>query len=291
MNGVYHCTNLGNFLMKRILVATDLSARSERALNRALAIAHEQVSTLEIIHVIDDTWPEADIDRQGERARTLISDALQKAAAEISTSTTILRGQPYAEIVKRATETGADLIVLGIHRSKSREMFRGTTAERVIRLGHTPVLVVSGPATRAYALILVGYDFSVHSKSALDFAAAWLPAAKFHIVHATHIPFEGFFGPETRSEIARDEQRKAERRLEEDLTALKKKFGDRCPQFQVSIGTGLPVSVIRREADLTKPDLIVIGTHGRSGLSHLVLGSVAEELIADADIDVLAVKG
>lgn len=276
--------------MKRILVATDLSARSGRALERALTIAHERVSTVEVIHVIDDTWPEAAIENQGELARGFIRDALQKSGTDIEISTTIVRGQPYVEIVKRATEIGADLIVLGIHRSTGREMFRGTTAERVIRLGHKPVLVVSTPATRAYARVLVGYDFSVHSKRALELAAVWLPTAEFHVVHVIHVPFKGFFGPQTQSEIVREEQAKAENLLEGDLTALKNKLGTRSPEFHVWIKEGMPISVIGSQVDKIRPDLIVIGTHGRSGLSHLVLGSVAEELIADTTIDVLAVK-
>ena len=276
--------------MKRILVATDLSARSDRALRRALTIAHESASTLEVIHVIDDAWPGAEIERQDQCARSVIADELRQAGAETKPSTTIVRGQPFVEIVKRATETGVDLIVLGIHRGKGREMFRGTTAERVIRLGHTPVLVVTTPVTHGYGRVLVGYDFSIHSKRALEFAALWLPAAEFHIVHATHVPFKGFLGPQTQNEIADDEESKAAGRLEEDLTALKNSFGARCPQFHVSIEEGAPLAVIGTHAKKVRPDLIVIGTYGRSGLSHLVLGSIAEELIADATIDILAVK-
>ncbi len=277
--------------MKQIIAATDLSARSDRAIQRALLIGHESAAALEILHVIDDTLDERQIERQAEHARGLIAGAFRTQASDAGNiKTTILRGQDYVEIIKRATETGADLVVLGIHRNKGREMFRGTTAERVVRLGHAPVLVVASPAARAYARVLVGYDFSLHSKRALEFATSWLPHAEFHLVHAIHVPFRGFLGDATKREIARDETEKATARLTEEITSLKSALGDANPRIHTAVREGQPLSVLGEQIANLRPDLVVIGTHGRSGFSHLVLGSVAEELIANATTDVLAVR-
>lgn len=278
--------------MNRLLVATDLSARSDRAVHRALAIAHEKLAAVEIIHVVDDAGPQSLIERQAEQARGAIADQVQSlmTGSDVNVATIILRGQAYVEIVKRATETGADLVVLGIHRHKGREMFRGTTAERIIRLGHTPVLVVTGPVSRAYGRVLVGYDFSIHSQRALEYAAELLPHATFEIVHATHVPFKGLLGRETQAEIAKAEEHKSALQLNEDLQRLHGKLGKTSQRFSIAIEEGSPTAVICRKVRQTQPDLVVVGTHGRSGLSHLVLGSVAEDLLANATVDILTVK-
>jgi nucleotide-binding universal stress UspA family protein len=276
----------------KILVATDLSARSDRALQRAVALAHARASEVEVLHVIDDSFPEAIIDQLEQIAENTIRDQISalNLHREGECSTTIVRGRDYADIIKRAETVGADLIILGITRQTTREMFRGTTAERVIRYGHVPVLVVRDPVVRSYQRVLLGVDLSVHSRRALQFAAELVPKGEFFLVHATHEPFRGFLGSDTLSDLVRDEQKEFKLMIGGDISEMTERLRAAAPRFEIIFGLGMAEAVIRDQIAQLKPDLVVIGTHGRTGVAHAMLGSVAEDLLADVPVDILAVK-
>lgn len=277
--------------MNKILVATDLSKGATLALQRAALIAKSTGASLEVVHVLDSVWPDEELDRQEQAARDIIASHLPSDLANTAKVTmTILRGQDYVEIVKRATDGAADVIVLGAHRNKILELFRGTTSERIIRLGHIPVLVVNTAAKEPYRRLLLAYDFSPHAQRALQFAAEWLPKSEIHLVHAMHVPFKGFLGQETQEQFAVEEREKIARMIDHDISNLKKKLGASCPTFKVSINEAEPQTMLQNLVRETSPDLLVLGTHGRTGILHMVLGSTAEELIAIAAVDVLAVN-
>lgn len=277
--------------MQRIIVATDLSARSDRAVHRAITLAHENHAEIEVVHVLDADYPgaaNADLERL---ARDTIRDQIASLdRSEERYRIKIIRGHDYVEIIRYAQVIGADLIALGIPRQMPADYFRGTTAERVIRGGHVPVLVVREPVVRSYQTLLVAHDLSVHSRRALAFAAELAPHAEFHLLHATHEPFRAFLDPETISELVRDEQDNFRKMVAPELEALKANVKPRVPRIELLFGEGLAEAVIREKASEVKPDLLVIGTHGRTGIAHAVLGSVAEGLLANPPVDVLAVK-
>jgi nucleotide-binding universal stress UspA family protein len=278
--------------MRHILVASDLTARSDRALQRAFALAHERQATVDVLHVIDDGLPTSLQDRQVETARRAIHDqvATIASAREVSWSATVVPGVDYETILERASAVEAGLIVLGIHRHETRELFRGTTAERVIRYGQFPVLMVRQPVVAAYRRVVVGLDMSVHAQCALEVAARLAPRGEFHLVHAVHAPFKGFLGRETIRGIVRQERARFEIAVQREIEDLKQRFGDEAPRCQLVVEEGLVLEVLRAKIGQIQPDLIAIGTHGRSGVANAILGSVAEDLLADAPVDVLAVK-
>lgn len=278
--------------MKKILVATDLSARSDRALRRAFALAHERLGEVEVLHVVDDSLPEVILERLEDAARIAIADQIASLGLgrEGECHTAIMRGQDYADIIKRSESSSAELIVLGVPRNKARELFSGTTAERVIRSVHIPVLVVRDPVVRSYQRVLVAVDLSIHSRRALQVAAQLVPKGDFYLVHATHEPFIGFLGPDTITELVRNEQKEFNLMVGRDINELNERFGSEAPSCVVIFKTGVPQAVIRNQIAQLKPDLVAIGTHGRTGIAHAVLGSLAEDLLADAPVDVLAVK-
>ena len=278
--------------MKKILVATDLSARSDRALQRALALAHERQAEVEVLHVVDDDWPRKMVDEHEAIARRSLADQIAAAPSskEIRVSTSIIRGEDYADILKRSEEARADLIVLGIHRHSMRDLFRGTTAERVIRFGRIPVLLVRDAVAKSYRRVLVGVDMSVHSSRALVVAAELVPAGEFQLVHATHAPFRGFLGRDTIEELVRSEQRAFGFMIEKEIKELAERFGPAAPHCETVVKEGMVREILREQIAEFKPDLVAIGTHGRTGIANIMLGSVAEDLLADAPVDVLAVK-
>lgn len=163
--------------MKRILAAIDLSGRSDRALQRALALARQFGADLEVIHVVDDGLPDP-VRRQIEEASLASMNAcLQSLMGDKpeTCATRIVAGQDFTGILSRAEEMSADLIVLGIHRHAAREAFRGTTAERVVRFGEIPVLMVKEPVAGPYRRVVVPADLSPHARGliARGAACAW----------------------------------------------------------------------------------------------------------------------
>lgn len=85
---------------------------------------------------------------------------------------------------------------MGVHRYKTREMFRGTTAERVVRHGVHPVLVVKDPVTGPYRrVVVVATDLSSHAEAAARTAAQLAPQGEIILLHAVHQPYIAFLGP------------------------------------------------------------------------------------------------
>ncbi len=278
--------------MKSLLVASDLSARSDRAMQRAFAIAHERQALLEVVHVLDDTSGSSLQDRLSEIAHRTIHDqiAAMPASKEVRWTINVQAGSDYQAILERAEAIEAGLIVLGIHRHQTRELFRGTTAERVIRFGQYPVLVVRQPVVASYRRVLVAVDMSVHAQCALEVAARLAPGGDFRLVHAVHAPFKGFLGRETIRGLVRQERARFEAAIVRDIEDLTARLGDAAPKCDVIVEEGLVLDVIRAKIAEVNPDLVAVGTHGRTGVANALLGSVAEDLLADAPVDVLAVK-
>lgn len=278
--------------MKKILMATDLSARSDRALQRAAAMADEFQAELEVIHVIDESLIEAITLQHETAARQAIAQQVSAlpVADRVSISQRVIRGLDFSDILQRANESDADLVILGIHRHDTREMFQGTTAERVVRYGSRPVLVVKDTVRGPYRRALVGVDLSTHAQAAVAMAARLVPQGEVHLVHVAHRPFTAFLGRDTQNQLIADERRRVKGVLESGIQRLSAELGPAAPRFEIVMKEGQVRHVIREQVLALKPDLLAIGTHGRTGIAHAILGSVAEDLFASAPVDVLAVK-
>jgi len=278
--------------MKKLLMATDLSARSDRALQRALALAHQLGASLEVIHIVSDTVPVSVAEQYEASARTTIEQLLASlpSAADVKPEIAIIRGHEYEEILCHAQETGAELIVLGITRHTAYELFCGTTAERIIRFGNLPVLLVKDPVVEDYERVLVATDNSPAAQRALECAAAIAPDAEFHLLHAVDVPFTGFLGPETEAQIRREKERSFKNAFEKGIRAQAERLGNGGLRATFHLEEGETVSVIRDQAARLKPDLLAIGSHGGSGLRHALIGSVAGRMLSDPPVDVLVTE-
>ena len=280
--------------MKKILIATDLSARSDRALERAVNIAREHDAELAIVHVIDEDLPKALSEAQHRAAETAIEAEVTRLGSEggLRVSIHIVFGRAYHDLLSLAEEIGADLIVLGMHRVDAlKDMFRGTTVERVIRAGRLPVLLVKNRVSGAYKQALVGVDFSVYARRAVEFAVKFAPGGTFHLVHAYDVPFSGFlYGTDTRKEVNKQHQDSFDRMVESEMAAFLTGLEGAPPKLEKIMEEGAVREVIGSQVSRLNPDLLVIGTHGRTGVAHAFLGSVAEDLLKSPPCDVLVVK-
>jgi len=280
--------------MKNIEMATDLSARSDRALESAVALARQRGAKLTVVHVVDGELPQILADAQ----ETAAKQAVQKHVDTLSTdggpdvSIAVVFGRGYASILDVSDKVGADLIVLGVHRKDAlKDIFRGTTAERVIRAGEVPVLLVSDRSSGPYRRIMVGVDFSVYSRRAVEFAVKFAPDGEFHLVHAYGVPFKGFLhGPDTQRQVSNEHEAQFQKMIGEEMAAFLSTLKPKAPKLERVMQEGAVRDVISQQIGRLKPDLLVIGTHGRTGVAHAFLGSVAEDLLRDPPCDVLAVK-
>jgi universal stress protein A len=138
--------------------------------------------------------------------------------------------------------------------------------------------------------ILVPIDFSAHAERALDYACelASKVGATVRLVHAVAAPPVGL-------QVALSEEI-LENLVTEHREALDKLVGARRGSVTASFGevtveVGDPRDTIIRTTEAVKADLIVMGTHGRRGLSRVLMGSVAEDVIRHAPCPVLVVRG
>lgn len=275
--------------MRTILIATDLSARSDRALDRALMLAREHGADLTVLHVVDDALPQAVIDRQGQEATEAIRAYLAARGGGQSPSVEVAVGTADREIRRRAAGIGAGLVVLGAHRIGEAESFRGSTAWKVLRESDQPVLLVRNPALEAYRRVAVAFDFSVHSEEALRLAHRFRPE-EVSVVHAYHVPYEGFlYGPDTASDVREQARTELAGAVGDVMASVRVEFPDAVEPRSLPCH-GEPLETLWQQCRQLNADLLAIGTHGRTGLAHAVFGSVAESLLRNPPCDVVAVR-
>lgn len=152
--------------IKRILLPTDFSDCSREALKYAVGMAREFCAELTVLHVINEqifteglTLPrviseeelESEVRREAGRQMDNFLASVE-GLGELQHSTLIIRGKPFAEIVKYAKEKAVDLIVIGTHgRTGIEHVIFGSQAEKVVRRAPCPVLTVK-PAQREFVV-------------------------------------------------------------------------------------------------------------------------------------------
>ncbi len=278
--------------MKRILVASDLTVRSDRALQRALALAVKFQAELKAVHIIDETLTGAIAEKHLEAARHALTAQIDAAGGQNGAivSQEVITGVDYRDIAGRAQEWGADLVVLGVHRHATRELFKGTTSERVVRYGTCPVLIVKDTVAGPYQSALVAADLSSHSLAAIRTASQLVPVGQVLIVYAAHRPFNAFLSRAAQDQMIRSQHAYFSGEIGAFIRRLAAELGEAVPEFTFIMTEGEIETVMRRLAEEHKPDLIAVGTHGRAAFAQAILGSVAESLLAETPCDVLAVK-
>ncbi len=282
---------------KTILMATDLSARSDRALERAVSLASQHKARLVILNIVDEDLPSSVQDRVRDATLKEIQSSLDRVdgAKALAPTVEAIPGKDYRDILDHADEIAADLIVMGIHRNEAgNKPIAGTTMERVIRKGQQPVLVVPNRTEDTYKKVAIAVDFSAFSRIAIRQALSLAPDAEFNAIHSYHVPFGGFQrGRETRNAYRDEHERTLTQLIDEEMATLigSATTGTRPDiPFNKIVKQGETQSVIRSEVERLQPDLLVLGTHGRVGLTHALLGSIAETFLNNPPCDVLVVK-
>ena len=282
-----------------VLVATDFSAGAEQAVARAARLPMRRGSSLAILHVLP-----AGLDRKaGVRARAEARRALAAAAALARSITggdavrvvpRLVEGIPFLEIIRHARRGRADLVVLGRHGHRTfRELLLGSTAERVVRKGDTSVLVVDSKPAGAYVRPLVAIDLSGASRAVVDLAlrVADPGVRSIGVVHAYETAPESTL--RRTAQAPRDikrYQRTTRQRVHGAVAALLDGFLEAEVRPKIVVRRGDARRVILDVAAQSRPDLLAVGTHGRTGVAYVLLGSVAAAIVRATPCDVLVAR-
>lgn len=286
-----------------ILLATDFSHAADSALQWAAAIAEEHGGSLLLLHALPLYGAPADYlpspPEVEEHLRGAAVERLGALAGEITpdlpVETRLEIGLPSQTIVETAEAVEADLVVMGSRGlSNLAHVLLGSTAERVVQRSPSPVLVVhpEDGRHRPVRTILAPTDFSPASRRAIDVAQRWLSAvedpARLVLFHAYHLPVEytAYGAVPTSLHFAQD----AAERAEAGLASLAEKLRREGLTVETLTREGYPPETIVAVAKELDVDVVALGTHGRTGLRHLLLGSNAERVVQKAGCPVLTVR-
>lgn len=263
----------------RILFASDLSARSDRALDRSVMLAKDMNGSVTLLHVLDKSAAQHETDDVIAQIRA----DLPASAAHVDIQ--VERGSPPKEIAAAAAD--CDMIVTGVARHTSLgDITLGTAVDYIVRRATVPVLVVKKRPLSQYQRLVVATDFSDCSRNAVCTAAALFPDAKLHLVHAYAIPYSGWLKSD---QVEREIREEAEESMEKFLAdpALKDGIAAR---LHPHIGFGHIETFVYRAIREHNAELLVLGTHGHSGFIQATIGSNATTMLTGAPSDVLMVR-
>jgi len=286
---------------RTLVVALDFSPGSRAALLCAADLATRSGATLHLLHADvlfrssgdgapPDGVPSSTLRMRIERFATDALTSLDELDIKISVVRDV---NPSSAILRYVVEVNADLLVMGTHgRSGLSRLLMGSVAGTCVASAPCPVLTVpfEAEAMEATAPILVAIDFSERSSAALaaGHALASLYGSKVELVHVVRDsgPYPGF-APNILSLVDYDPAQ-GEAVQERMKRFVERTKGPAPSAYHVSIGS--PSRVIPALATERGTGAIVMGTHGRQGVAHALIGSVAEATLRRSACPVLTLK-
>lgn len=272
----------------------------EIALQSARVLAEQSGAALHILHVVE---PHPIMEQSPSRtlpAQSLQEEIVLKIRAQLKeltersefsplhVTTEVHIGKPFVELISVCQQRQGDLIVVGVS-EEGEGWFLGSTAERVLRKAPVPVLIAKRLLRNAPQTILIPTDFSTCAKQAAEEALTFVRKFGGRVVflhvleqHYLYPPAYGVapmlwqISPET-----------IEPEWQEFLRELPL-GGDLKWEEQTREGPAAQtITAIVKEIGA---DMIVMGTHGRTGLTHMLIGSVAEQVVRTAECSVLTIR-
>ncbi|MBS0184116.1 MAG: universal stress protein [Nitrospira sp.] len=298
---------MNDLLINRILVATDFSTCARRAIDYGLCVARAWSAHVDLLYVVemlrglefDAPFADPLLEMRRKEAEQRLGDLAARTKQEgLEVDWHLRQGIPSDQIGQTALEQRADLVVVGTHgRTGLDHIMLGSTAERVIKQAPCPTLTVrvapihgekDVDAPPCIRHVLVPVDFSSPSLDALEYAIQVVDrfGARLTIAHVLEpIYFDLELG------LGRIEQEAQKRtHWETQLDGLAQVVRGRGLEAGTVVLGGIPSESIVTYARGQCCDLIVMGTHGRRGLTRLRYGSVAESVLRQAPCPVLTVR-
>jgi nucleotide-binding universal stress UspA family protein len=289
--------------LRTILVPHDFSPHADAALRRASGFAQATRARIHLLHAcalpVGGLMPHEMVVPAGvwDAIRTGAEERLEEVRRRlvqqgVDASAEVSSRLPVDAILESADKTRADLIVMGTYgRAGLKHALLGSVAERTLRLAPCPVISVKkGDAGALPRRILVATDFSETGEHAREVGSkvAQQFGAEVHLVHALDVlpSLVGAYGVTPPETLVAEARENADKRLDAALEALR--AGGVRATGHLTEAPAAPA--IARIAGAVEADLLVIGTHGYTGLRHALLGSVAERTLRLVRCAVLTVK-
>ena len=273
-----------------ILLITDLSARCDRAMDRAVSLAQTNGVKLIVLHVTDTPWVrrltqpnwQAQQEQHLKQAQTRLRRDLPETTVDIEVL--VEQGDIVEVIEQVATNQHCGLIVSGTARDETLgRIVLGNTVQRLARRVAIPLLIVRHRGHQPYNDVVVASDFSAGSAHALKVASRLFADAAITLYH-------GF--DEVAGIYALDEPS-----VREQTLALQKQ-GQAFVQTTLN-STPADLSILIEHGSVTERlpalvesqgiNIVTVGTHGISGMVRMAMGSIAESLLDRLNCDVLVV--
>jgi nucleotide-binding universal stress UspA family protein len=281
----------------RLLLAIDSAAASDILVSHARKRQWPEGASAEVLCVLEPFYivhaPDLGIEIE-QAAQELVRTTTEKLrSCGLDADCKVLQGDPKEVIVDRAAEIGADFVWLAAHRSADGQFLAGSTMRAVLRVSPCSVTIVRA-SEAPLAKVLLATDGSEHAKAAAQSIAArpWPAETEVKVLSVVELAVSLFQPPFPRS--AMEEIRTTAMQHAQDAigTASKILAGSGVQLSEdVSVLVDSPKSIILDEAAGWGADLIVVGSHGRRGVSRFLLGSVSESIAMHANCSVEVIRG
>lgn len=295
-------------MFKHILIPLDGSEMAESAIPAAAYLANSLKTQVTLLHVIEKNAPEK---IHGQRHLVNEADACQYlsdiAEKRFSSETKIHRHvhsevveKVSASIVQHSDEFTPDLIVMCAHgKSGLHDFMVGSIAQQVIAAGSVPVLLVRPGSNdgqfEGFHKILVALDGNSEHESGFEITAELAVKLKSELHLIQVVPTlstlsakqsaTGTLLPATTAALLEIDEDMAAEYLEEKISFLNKKR----IRVTAEVQRGDPAKEVVQSANVHDSQLIVLGTHGKSGLNAFWTGSVAPKIVEQTTLPILLV--
>ncbi|MFC4544411.1 universal stress protein [Halosolutus amylolyticus] len=283
----------------RILVATDGSDAATVALDHALDVAADRDAIVHVLNVADTNRPSLArlgtdvVDVLEQEGEEIVSAAADRADERgVTVSTHVVQGEPREAIVDAIAETEFDLVVMGAHgRRGLGEYVLGSVTDYVVNRSPVPVLTVRAAedATQPfpYEDVVVPTDGSVHASAAVDLGAT-VAARHDATLHLLSVVDELPELPDDRmSQLSEQVTENLQEILDEDVDTVRSAGVE---DVTTAIASGSVPREVTSYVDEEGIDLVVMGTHGRTGIDRHLLGSFTERVIRTSPVPVLTTR-
>ncbi len=266
-------------MQMEILIATDLTARGDRPFERAKLLADLWHANRTILFV---NGGKSEVEES--KVRTLLKRNYRDDA--VGVDLIVKKGSPPKIIAETAMSQDSDLIIVGAARHNNiSDFYLGTAVDHLVHHATSPVLVVKERPNSRYQKILVATDFSEFSVHALQTALKLFPDADVEVVHAFHVAYGAWLKSDG---VAKEMRADAEKELQKFMNDLALPEADQA-RIAARLVEGSLHQSICKILNASDTDLLVLGTHGRSGFAMATIGSRASEMLGWSPVDVLMV--
>lgn len=282
-----------------ILIPTDGSEGIQGAIEHGLMLANRYGATVHALYVLDLGYSSERITnstvwrtfheeqkRVGEQSTETVTAKATDLDLDVTVVEAVRRGTPSRAIIEYVNEHGIDLVAMGTHgRTGLNRYLLGSVTASVVRTAQIPTLTVqltTDAQQTGYSDILIATDGTAGSNDATLHAIS-LARQYDALLHPLYVVDSKY---DTNAAVRSALERDGERAIAEVCV----KAAALGVSTDASVSTGVPYKEILRYTDDEDIDLLVLGTHSRTGIDRFVLGSVAERLIRSVHTPVLTVK-